>query len=133
MFKNTILLYGSSFCETAATQNIGHPQGISLTSLVMSALSALANFVLIIVLQISFNNLLRTEISMLLCPDGEVIFGIFLMMLVLQPCLRLRTLPNYISLHCRRIVSNMSRGFFNSSRCRTLVLFALKMLRANQK
>ncbi len=27
-------MYSSSFCETAATQNYGHPQGISLTSLV---------------------------------------------------------------------------------------------------
>ncbi len=36
MFENAIILYGSSFWETAATQNCqcGHPKGgISLTSL----------------------------------------------------------------------------------------------------
>ncbi len=33
MFLNAIISYGSSFWETAATQNCGHTQGISLTSL----------------------------------------------------------------------------------------------------
>jgi hypothetical protein len=33
---------------------------------------------------------------MLLCPDGEVILGICLIMLVLQPCLRLRTPPKLL-------------------------------------
>ncbi len=33
MFQNAIILYGSSFWETADTQNCGHTQGISLTSL----------------------------------------------------------------------------------------------------
>ncbi len=33
MFCNAIILYGSSFWETAATQNCGQPKGISLTSL----------------------------------------------------------------------------------------------------
>ncbi len=32
MFLNAIILYGSSFWETAATQNCGHTQGMSLTS-----------------------------------------------------------------------------------------------------
>ncbi len=32
MFLNAIILYGSSFWETAATQICGRPQGISLTS-----------------------------------------------------------------------------------------------------
>ncbi len=36
MFSNAIILYGSSFWETAATQNCGHTQGISLTSLVQA-------------------------------------------------------------------------------------------------
>ncbi len=34
MFSNTLILYGSSFWRTAATQNCRHPQGILLTSLV---------------------------------------------------------------------------------------------------
>ncbi len=33
MFYNAKILYGSSFWETAATQNCGHPKGISLTPL----------------------------------------------------------------------------------------------------
>ncbi len=33
MFENAIILYGSSFWETAATQNCSYPQGILLTSL----------------------------------------------------------------------------------------------------
>ncbi len=37
MFLNAIILYGSSFWETAATQNCGHTQGISLTSLADTA------------------------------------------------------------------------------------------------
>ncbi len=33
MFKNAIILNGSNFWETAATQICGRPKGISLTSL----------------------------------------------------------------------------------------------------
>jgi hypothetical protein len=35
MFWNAIILYGSSFPGTAATQNCGHTQGTSLTSLLL--------------------------------------------------------------------------------------------------
>ncbi len=37
IFYNAIILYGSSFPETAATQNCGRPRGISLTSLLHAA------------------------------------------------------------------------------------------------
>ncbi len=40
MFENAIILYGSSFWETAATQICGHPKGMSLTSLLRRAARA---------------------------------------------------------------------------------------------
>ncbi len=37
MIYNAIILYGSSFWETAASQNCGRPLGISLTSLLTTS------------------------------------------------------------------------------------------------